>query len=117
VNIRWSFKHACKKAGIEGFRFHDLRHTCASLMLLQGVSPKVISETLGHSSVAFTMDVYSHIISGMQENAMALLDALSAKIPTGRRRWAAAASTTTAGTRTCPPGIPWSRGSRPWRST
>ena len=49
-------------------------------MLLRGVSAKVISEALGHASVAFTMDVYSHIISGMQENAMALLDDV---LPTG----------------------------------
>jgi len=43
-------------------------------MLLRGAKPKVISEALGHNSVAFTMDVYSHIIEGMQEDAMALLD-------------------------------------------
>jgi len=43
-------------------------------MLLRGAKPKVISETLGHSSVAFTMDVYSHIIAGMQSDAMSLLD-------------------------------------------
>jgi hypothetical protein len=52
----------------------SLRHTFASLMLLRGAKPKVISEALGHSSVAFTMDVYSHIIEGMQQDAMALLD-------------------------------------------
>jgi integrase len=63
-----------KKAGLENGRFHDLRHTFASLMLLQGAKPKVISEALGHSSVAFTMDVYSHIIEGMGAEAMALLD-------------------------------------------
>jgi integrase len=45
-----------------------------SLMLLWGAKPKVISEALGHSSVAFTMDVYSHIIEGMQQDAMMLLD-------------------------------------------
>jgi len=48
--------------------------TFASLMLLRGAKPKVISEALGHASVAFTMDTYSHIIEGMQEDAMALLD-------------------------------------------
>jgi integrase len=69
-----AFTRTAKKAGLEGVRFHDLRHTFASLMLLRGAKPKVISEALGHSSVAFTMDVYSHIISGMQEDAMALLD-------------------------------------------
>ena len=55
-------------------RFHDLRHTFASLMLMRGAKPKVISEALGHASVGFTMDVYSHIIEGMQADAMALLD-------------------------------------------
>ncbi len=59
---------------MEGVRFHDLRHTFATLMLLCGTKPKIISEALGHSSVTFTMDVYSHIIEGMQSDAMALLD-------------------------------------------
>jgi len=69
-----SFARIAKQAGLQGVRFHDLRHTFASLMLLRGAKPKVISEALGHSSVAFTMDVYSHIIEGMQSDAMALLD-------------------------------------------
>ena len=69
-----NFARIAKRTGLENVRFHDLRHTFASLMLLRGAKPKVISEALGHSSVAFTMDVYSHIISGMQEDAMALLD-------------------------------------------
>ena len=68
------FARITKLADLEGVRFHDLRHTFAILMLLKGAKPKVISEALGHSSVAFTMDVYSHIIDGMQEDAMALLD-------------------------------------------
>ena len=69
-----NFARIAKRAGLENLRFHDLRHTFASLMLLRGAKPKVISEALGHSSVAFTMDVYSHIIEGMQSEAMALLD-------------------------------------------
>ena len=60
------FAKIAKRAGLRGTRFHDLRHTFASLMLLRGAKPKVISEALGHASVAFTMDVYSHIIEGMQ---------------------------------------------------
>ncbi len=68
------FARIAKRAGLRGVRFHDLRHTFASLMLLRGAKPKVISEALGHASVAFTMDTYSHIIEGMQEDAMALLD-------------------------------------------
>jgi len=69
-----NFHRMATRAGLENVRFHDLRHTFASFMLLHGAKPKVISEALGHSSVAFTMDVYSHIIEGMQEDAMALLD-------------------------------------------
>jgi len=75
------FARIAKKVGLENVRFHDLRHTFASLMLLRGAKPKVISEALGHSSVAFTMDVYSHIIEGMQSDAMALLDEV---LPAGK---------------------------------
>jgi len=77
------FHDIVKRTGLENTRFHDLRHTFASLALLRGAKPKVISEALGHSSVAFTMDTYSHIISGMQEDMMALLDEV---IPSGTRR-------------------------------
>ena len=76
-----NFTRMARRAGLEGIRFHDLRHTFASLMLLRGAKPKVVSEALGHASVAFTMDTYSHIISGMQEEAMALLDEV---LPAGK---------------------------------
>jgi len=76
-----NFARIAKRAGLENLRFHDLRHTFASLMLLRGAKPKVISEALGHASVAFTMDVYSHIIDGMQSEAMALLDGI---LPAGK---------------------------------
>jgi len=69
-----NFARIARQAGLGRVRFHDLRHTFASLALLRGAKPKVISEALGHASVAFTMDTYSHIISGMQEDMMALLD-------------------------------------------
>jgi integrase len=72
--VTHNFHKLANQVGLGGVRFHDLRHTFASLMLLRGAKPKVISEALGHSSVAFTMDCYSHIIEGMQEDAMALLD-------------------------------------------
>jgi len=68
------FTRIVKRARLDNVRFHDLRHTFASLMLQRGAKPKVISEALGHASVAFTMDVYSHIIEGMQSEAMALLN-------------------------------------------
>ncbi len=69
-----AFSRMATQAGLGHVRFHDLRHTFASLMLMRGAKPKVISEALGHASVGFTMDVYSHIIEGMQQDAMALLD-------------------------------------------
>ncbi len=78
-----AFGRMARQAGLNGVRFHDLRHTFASLMLLRGAKPKVISEALGHASVAFTMDVYSHIIEGMQSDAMALLDEV---LPPGKNR-------------------------------
>ncbi|MFC1906279.1 tyrosine-type recombinase/integrase [Chloroflexota bacterium] len=68
------FVKIVKCAGLENISFHDLKHTFASFMLLRGAKPKVTSEALGHSSVAFTMDTYSHIIEGMQSDAMALLN-------------------------------------------
>ena len=76
-----NFARMVRQAGLEEVRFHDLRHTFASIMLLCGAKPKVISEALGHASVAFTMDVYSHIIDGMQSEAMALLDEV---LPVGK---------------------------------
>jgi len=72
--VSHTFAKIAMQVGLKDVRFHDLRHTFASLMLLCGAKPKVISEALGHSSVGFTLDVYSHIIEGMQEDAMALLD-------------------------------------------
>lgn len=76
-----NFARIAKRAGLKNMRFHDLRHTFASLTLLKGAKPKVISEALGHSSVAFTMDTYSHIIEGMQSEAMELLDGV---LPPGK---------------------------------
>lgn len=55
-------------------RFHDLRHTHASIMLKKGVHPKVISERLGHSGIGITMDTYSHLLPGLQEEAAAKLE-------------------------------------------
>lgn len=50
-------------------RFHDLRHTNATLMLKQNISPKVASERLGHSSIGITMDTYSHVLKELQQDA------------------------------------------------
>ena len=56
-------------------RFHDLRHSHATLMLRANVHPKIVSERLGHSKVAITLDTYSHVIPGMQQEAAAAIDA------------------------------------------
>jgi integrase len=52
-----------------GLRLHDLRHAYATTLLRAGIHPKIASEALGHSSVAFTMDAYQHLMPGMQEAA------------------------------------------------
>jgi integrase len=65
-----------KKAGVPRIRFHDLRHTAATLLLLQKVNPKVVSEMLGHSSVAITLDLYSHVLPDMQYEAMKAMSRL-----------------------------------------
>jgi len=59
--VRREFKPALKRAGVPDVRFHDLRHTFASLLIQQGVHPKIISEQLGHASIQITMDRYSHL--------------------------------------------------------
>jgi len=69
-----NFARIARRAGLPGTRFHDLRHTFASLMLLAGIHPKIVSEALGHSSVAFILDVYSHLVPGLQEAAGKRLD-------------------------------------------
>jgi len=68
------FAKIAQGAGLKDVRFHDLRHTFASLMLMRGAPAKVISEALGHASVAFTLQTYAHVLSGMQEKAMELLN-------------------------------------------
>ena len=55
-------------------RFHDLRHTHASWMLKKGISPKVIQERLGHSTISTTLDIYSHVTPGMQREAVEIFD-------------------------------------------
>ena len=65
------FKPILKKAGLPNIRLYDLRHTAATLALTVGVSPKVVSEQLGHTSAAFTLDVYSHVLPHMQDDAAA----------------------------------------------
>jgi integrase len=68
------FKPLLKRAGLPEIRFHDLRHTCATLLLSKNVNPKVVSEMLGHASIAITLDTYSHVLPDMQDSATAAMD-------------------------------------------
>ncbi|MFC1860067.1 tyrosine-type recombinase/integrase [Chloroflexota bacterium] len=74
-----NFGRIVKKAGLD-VRFHDLRHSCATLMLGAGVHPKIVQEMLGHSSIQITLDTYSHTVPGMQKAAAEQLGAL---LPSG----------------------------------
>ena len=62
-------------------RSHDLRHTCATLLLAQGIYPRVVMEILGHSQISITMNLYSHVIAAMQPEVAARLDAILAPPP------------------------------------
>jgi integrase len=80
--VRWrspicrAFKRFLSRAGLPQIRFHDLRHTAATLLLALGEHPKVVQERLGHSSVRITLDVYSHVLPDLQKAAAEKLDAL-----------------------------------------
>jgi integrase len=74
--IARSFKPLLKRAGLPDIRFHDLRHTFATLMLRNGEHPKVVQEMLGHATIAITMDTYSHVLPNMQRDAVERLGAL-----------------------------------------
>jgi integrase len=80
VNLSSAWPKFLKRAGLPHVRFHDLRHAHATLMLVQGVHPKVVSERLGHSNIGITLDTYSHVLPGMQAEAAEAFDAL---FPTG----------------------------------
>jgi len=74
VDKSWTRLNA--RAGVPQVRFHDLRHTAATLLLGRGVHPKIVSEMLGHSTVAITLDLYSHVTPTMQREAAAAMDEL-----------------------------------------
>jgi integrase len=64
--IEWAFKRVTRRAGVPRIRFHDLRHTAATLRLSAGVHPKIVQELLGHANIAVTMDIYSHALPSLQ---------------------------------------------------
>ena len=75
-NLSRSFKRHLERAGLPRiFRFHDLRHTCATLLAKQGVNPKFVQELLGHRDVSLTLNVYSHVLPDMGDQAAIAMDA------------------------------------------
>ena len=74
-NLNRSFKRHLERAGLpRRFRFHDLRHTCATLLFKQGVNPKFVQELLGHGDVSLTLNVYSHVLPDMGDQAAVAMD-------------------------------------------
>ena len=63
-------------AGLPSIRFHDLRHTAATLLLAQGVDPRTIMETLGHSQISLTLNTYSHVLPALQADAAVKMNAI-----------------------------------------
>lgn len=73
-----------RRIGLDGIRLHDARHSHASLMLKQGVHPKIVQERLGHASIQVTLDTYSHVVPGLQEAATSGFDeAMRQALPEG----------------------------------
>jgi integrase len=71
-------KRPLERAGLPPIRFHDLRHTCATILLSRGVHAKLVQELLGHATISITLDTYSHVLPGMDDGlADAMGDALS----------------------------------------
>lgn len=75
-HVVFYFKRQLRRAGLPDIRFHDLRHSCASLLLAQNVHPRVVMEILGHSTIALTMNTYSHVLPEAQRQAATLMDDL-----------------------------------------
>jgi integrase len=74
-NLSTAFSRLLARSGVRPIRFHDLRHTCATLLLSRGVSPRVVMDVLGHSQIAVTMNIYGHVIPAMQQSAADEIDA------------------------------------------
>lgn len=75
-NLIRDFHAKTEALGLPYIRFHDLRHTAATLLLSQGVHPKLVQEMLGHSQISLTMDIYSHVLPDMQDEVARIMDRL-----------------------------------------
>jgi integrase len=74
TNLIRGFKKDVKKVGLPVIRFHDLRHTHATMLISQNINPKIISERLGHARIGITLDIYSHVLPSMQQEVANKLD-------------------------------------------
>jgi integrase len=74
--LHYHFFPLLKRAGPLHIRFHDLRHTAATLPLGRGVNPKIVSEMLGHASIGITLNTYSHVLPDMQREAARAMEAV-----------------------------------------
>ena len=80
-NLHRYFKPLLEKVGLSNIRFHDLRHTAATLMLMNGIPLMVVLRWLGHSKPSITLDIYSHFLPVIQKEAAELMDELVIPIP------------------------------------
>ena len=80
-NVSRAYKGLLKRAGLPDVSSHALRHTNATLLLLEGVHPKLVQERLGHSNISMTLDIYSHVLAGMQHDAAAQVEGLLWRAP------------------------------------
>ena len=81
ANLLKMFKSLLKEAGLPSIRFHDLRHTGASLLLNNGIPVMIVSRRLGHARPSITLDIYGHLIPGKQKEVAMLMDQLLTPIP------------------------------------
>jgi integrase len=77
---KWVFEGLLEAAKLRRIRFHDLRHTFASLLLQQGESPQYVKEQMGHHSIQVTVDIYGHLILGSNKQAVDRLDDMPATV-------------------------------------
>ncbi|MDP7421340.1 MAG: site-specific integrase, partial [bacterium] len=76
--VNRSFRRVLERAGLPRIRFHDLRHSAATLLLKEEINPKVVQMILGHSSVSTTLDIYCHVLPSMIEDVPKTMDKLLA---------------------------------------
>jgi len=81
-SVSQAWRRITRRDGLQGVRLHDARHSHASLMLKQGIHPKIVQERLGHAGIQVTLDTYSHVVPGLQEAAAARFDQLMSPKPT-----------------------------------